>query len=127
MSMISVEADNVSTGWLAIARRLDNEPKRKAIHTMTRIANPVSDHPLVRSAMDEVLAAGNKQSVETVANTIFPEAIARTSVDHDTLVDRYVRMYPTLKKRFHKNGQGTYFGRLIQYRAPKGRSTRSAQ
>lgn len=120
MSMITVEASNVSTAWLAIARRLDDEPERKAVHTVTRIADPLGEDPLVRPAMDEVLGVRNKQSVETVANTIFPEAIARTSVSHDALVARYVRMYPTLKKRFHQNGQGTYFGRLIQYPSTKG-------
>jgi len=121
MSMISVEASNVSTAWLAITRRLDDESNRKAIHTVTRIADPVGENPLVRSAMDDLLAAGkDRQSVETVANTIFPEAIARTCVDHDALVDRYARMYPTLKKRFRKNEHGTYFGRLIQYPSAKG-------
>lgn len=121
MSFISVEASNVSTAWLATAQRLNREPKRKAINTVTRIAEPVGEDPAVRAAMDELLDSGkNLQCVETVANTIFPEAIARSSRDHEELVERYVRMYPVLRKRFTKNAQGTYFGRLIQYPTAKG-------
>jgi hypothetical protein len=111
---------NVSTAWLASAARLDREPKRKAVHTVVRITDPVAETPAVRAAMDEVLAAQEHQSVETVANTIFPATIARSSRDHAELVERYVRMYPLLRKRFHKNARGTYFGRLIQYPTGKG-------
>jgi hypothetical protein len=115
VSLISVEASNVSIAWLAAAQRLDGEPKRKAIHTVTRIVDPVAETPAVRAAMDELLADKDLQCVDTVANTIFPEAIARSSCDHAELVDRYVRMYPLLQKRYLDNRRGTYFGRLIQY------------
>lgn len=121
MTFISVEASNVSTAWLAISQRLNGEPKRKAIHTVTRIDDPVAEDPTVRAAMDELLASGKKlQCVDTVANTIFPEAIARSSRDHEELVQRYVRMYPLLQERFGKNQYGTYFGRLVQYPTTKG-------
>lgn len=121
MSLVSVEGSNVSTAWLAAAQRLNREPKRKAINTVTRIADPVGEDPAVRQAMDELLDNGkNLQCVDTVANTIFPEAIARSSRDHEELVERYVRMYPMLRKKFTKNDRGTYFGRLIQYPSTKG-------
>ncbi|GIE90735.1 hypothetical protein [Actinoplanes regularis] len=115
MSLISVEAADVSAAWLAAARRLHEEPKRKAIHTVVRINHPVAETAAVRDSMDKLLADQDLQCVDTVANTIFPEAIARTSRDHAQLVERYVRMYPLLRKRFSKNDRGTYFGRLIQY------------
>ncbi|MFE9205662.1 hypothetical protein [Micromonospora sp. NPDC007230] len=117
MGMISVEASNVSTAWLSVAGRLDSEPKRKAIHAVVRIADPVAETPGVREAMDDLLAAQKLQSVDTVANTIFPAAIASSSRDHAELVDRYVRMYAFLRKRYSQNRRGTYFGRLIQYPA----------
>ena len=74
----------------------------------------------MRAAVDGLLKAEGLQSVETVANTIFPAAIAASSRDHAELVNRYVRMYPLLQKRFHKNRSGTYFGRLIQYPTARG-------
>lgn len=113
--MMGVEASNVSTAWLAAAGGLDREPKRKAVHTVVRIADPVAETPVVRTAMDDLLAVQGLQCVDTVANTIFPAAIARSSRDHAELVNRYVRMYPLLRKRFPQNRRGTYFGRLIQY------------
>jgi hypothetical protein len=114
MTLIAVEASNVSEAWLAAAARLDGEPKRKALHTVVQIADPVAETLAVRQAMDQMLAARQLPCVETVANTIFPEAIARSSNDHAELVERYVRMYPTLR-RYPGNRNGTYFGRLVNY------------
>jgi hypothetical protein len=114
MTLIAVEASDVSTAWLAAAARLDGEPKRKALQTVVQIADPAAETPAVRQAMDELLAARQLPCVETVANTIFPEAFARKSLDHADLVERYLGMYPMLQ-RFPGNKNGTYFGRLIQY------------
>ncbi|WIM99970.1 hypothetical protein ACTOB_003641 [Actinoplanes oblitus] len=115
MNLISVQVADVSSAWLSAARRLHDEPRRKAIHTVVQIVDPVAENPAVREAMDLLLAEQDLQCVETVANTIFPEAFANDSRDHAELVDRYVKIYPLLRKRFGKNGRGTYFGRLIQY------------
>lgn len=120
MSMISVEASNVSAAWLSVAGRLEGEPGRKAIHTVVRIDNPVAEMPAVREAMDELLAAKELPGVETVANTIFPHALAASSRNHAELVERYVRIYPLLRKRYPQNRRGTYFHRLIQYPASGG-------
>nr|WP_221382992.1 hypothetical protein [Actinoplanes polyasparticus] len=114
MSFI-VEADNISTAWLAAAAKLDAAPKRKAIHSVVRIADPVGEVPAVRAAMDQLLAGQNMQSVETVANTIFPAAFARSSRDHAELVERYMKIYPLLTTRYRDNKKGTYFGRMINY------------
>jgi hypothetical protein len=115
MSMICVEAADISTAWLMAAQRLDLEPKRKSLHTVVRIADPVAEVPSVRTAMDELLQEQKLQSVDTVANTIFPDAFARSSRDHAELVQRYMKIYPDLTKRYRKNSRGTYFGRMINY------------
>lgn len=120
MSLIALEAADVSTAWLAAAGRLAWDPKRKADGTVVRICDPVAEMPAVPAAMDELLEVQEFQSVETVANTIFPEAIARSSRDLAELVERYVRMYPTLRKLDTQNRFGTYFGRLIQYPTGNG-------
>lgn len=116
--MIAVKAPNISAAWLAAASRLLAEPKRKALHTAVHISDPTAEVPEVRTAVDELLAAENLQGVETVANTIFPAAIAASSRNHAELVKRYLRMFPILK-RYDGNRRGTYFGRLIQYPTSK--------
>lgn len=112
-----VDAPDVSTAWLAAAGHL--LPQRKAIHTVVRIADPVAEITAVREAVDALLADQNLQAVETVANTIFPRAVAAGSRDHAELVERYARMGPVLR-RFPKNRLGTYFGRLTQYPTQRG-------
>jgi hypothetical protein len=115
--MMTVDAPDVSTAWITAAEQL--LPERKAIHTVVRIADPVAEVPQVRQAVDALLDAQHLQCVETVANTIFPVALAAGSRDHAELVERYTRMGPVLR-RFSKNRLGTYFGRLIQYPTPQG-------
>lgn len=117
--MTYVNESNVSTAWLAAVAALDREPKREAFHTVVAIADPVAEVAAIRAEVDQILVTRGKQSVETVANTIFPAALARASHDHEQLVQRYVGLYPKLK-RFPKNDRGVYFHRLIQYPAKDG-------
>lgn len=117
--MICVSESNVSTAWVAAAAALD-QSKREAFHTVVRIADPVAEIPAIREAMDRILSSRQKQSVETVANTIFPAALTRICQDHEQLVRRYVDVvYPRLKT-FPKNNKGVYFHRLIQYPTQAG-------
>jgi hypothetical protein len=118
MSMVSVEGTNVSTAWLTAVRRLDHEPERKALHTVVRITDPTTESPAVREAVENLLKSRRLPSVETVANTIFPESLARTSRDHADLVARYEHLYPVLQ-RYPGNESGTYFGRLVMYPTAK--------
>jgi hypothetical protein len=118
MSLVSLEATNVSTAWLAATRALDHEPGRKALHTVVRITDPTAEIPALREDVDRLLENRSLPCVETVANTIFPAELARRSRDHADLVKRYERMYPVLQ-RYPGNETGTYFGRLIAYPTAK--------
>jgi hypothetical protein len=119
MTLINVEAANVSTAWLEAARHVEHEPDRKALHSVVRIADPVGEISAVRDELEQLLQQRKMQCVETVANTIFPGELARTSRDHEDLVERYRRLYPRLQ-RFPGNESGTYFGRLVAYPTAKG-------
>jgi hypothetical protein len=55
------------------------------------------------------------QSVETVANTIFPAALAAASKGPEDLVERYRAMYLNVRRLSPNNRLGTYFGRLVAY------------
>jgi thymidylate synthase len=119
MTFINIEAADISAAWLAMSAKLDTPPHRKSLHAVVHIDDPTTDDSEVRAAVNEILERAGRQSIETVANTIFPAALAASSNDHTELVNRYVRLWPTLRK-FPKNRTGTYFGRLIQHPTKDG-------
>lgn len=77
----------------------------------------VIEEPAIRSALDAVMADAAMQRVQTVANTIFPQALWRQAkgdrmafyAAYRENLPEYVAMEP------HKNRRGLYFGRLIAY------------
>ena len=119
MRTITVAGPDISASWLAACGAMRGDPP-VAYHTIVRIHDPLSDDPAVRTAVDEILAAHRLQPIGTVANTIFPAAIAQTSSDHLELSRRYVAMLPTLERLSPKNDRGTYFGRLVAFPGAKG-------
>lgn len=119
MNVIAVSGADVSSAWLAACRAMSNDSP-VAYHTVVRIENPLAEDPAIRAAVDGILQAARLQSVKTVANTIFPEAVAGTSHDHLDLARRYTAMLPTLRRLSGANMWGTYFGRLVSYPGPRG-------
>src|SRR5215472_8748752 len=120
MRTVNVSGPDISTAWLAACRAMDDNAPA-AFHTVVRIPDPLSEDPAIRCALDRILAKRRLQPVSTVANTIFPAAVAQTSCDHLELSRRYVAMLPTLKRLAPaKNNQGTYFGRLVAFPGANG-------
>jgi hypothetical protein len=105
----------VDTAWVAALERL-HALHGKCFDLVVDIAKP--DQGIVRgqllNRLDASLRAHAWQSVETVANTIFPSALAATASDRDVLYRRYQRLLPVLH-RIRANNKGTYFERLIAY------------
>ena len=97
MKTIAVTGADVSTAWLAACQAMSGTAP-VAYHTVVRIEHPAAENRAIRSAVDELLAAEDLQPAETVANTIFPAAIAATSPDHLELTRRYLAMLPTLRR-----------------------------
>jgi hypothetical protein len=119
MRTVNVAGPDISVAWLMACKViLENPPV--AYHTVVRIENPLGENPVIRSEVERILAAHALQPVSTVANTIFPAAIARASHDHRELSRRYVAMLPTLKRLSPKNDRGTYFGRLVAFPSSAG-------
>jgi hypothetical protein len=119
MKIIAVTGSDISSAWLAACRAMAAESP-VAYHTVVRIEDPLAEDPGVRTAVDGILSAARLQSVNTVANTIFPEAIAATSRDQLELTRRYLDMLPTLHRLSRANIYGTYFSRLVSYPGPDG-------
>lgn len=112
-----VSETNLSDAWLATLLQVADAPDSKLFHTVTRIAEPTVEDGIIRAAADDLLAVLDHQSIETVANTVFPLRLAKSSRDAAHLGKRYRAMYPTLKRVHKSNRRGTYFGRLVAYPA----------
>ena len=107
-------APTLSQAWLTTVAGVDAASQQKLFHTVTRIARPGLETDYIRAAADRLLAAKKMPPIETVANTIFPAAMAARCSTHEALVERYRASYPTLR-RFDGNKAGTYFGRMVAF------------
>jgi thymidylate synthase len=113
-----LRASNVSIAWLAAAKSLLERSKvkagREAWDLAVEILDPASEVSTIRAGLDEQLAGQELQSIDTVANTIFPQSLWRSSRSREEFFDRYRRMVPKLKK-FRVNSRGLYFDRLTEW------------
>ena len=73
----------------------------------------LSEHNGIRSELEKVLAACGKQTVDTVANTIFPDSLWNSGESRQKLFERYTAILPRLRKASRKNAHGIYFERMI--------------
>jgi hypothetical protein len=121
VNAISIEEANLSTAWLKTLGAVLGVPASSHFHVVTRIADPTSEDPDIRNAVDQLLDDLDLDSIETVANTIFPAQMAATSDSPESLVDRYRVVLPELRRLHRNNRSGTYFGRLVAYDGPRGR------
>ena len=114
-----IETDDLSTAWAEAVSFLNGQPQYESWDLVVSIANPLLGRLAVRSALDECLSTTNRQSVATVANTVFPDHLWHTCVDRDSLYRRYIAMLPKLH-RFSGNQRGLYFERLISWPPKSG-------
>lgn len=110
-----------------------------ATNVLTTVSTPTLDqHALFREAYDRHIVRHRRReteiyTAETVANTIFPEALyhrpqgkwavddrARFEAAEDALYDRYLTSYPILRRLAGASKHGTYFGRLVSWDCGKG-------
>ncbi len=110
---MEIAAADPVTAWWEMTSALIDVPRSEAFHTVARIGTD----PLPAGSLDPVdalLRERHLQSVGTVANTIFPSAMAHGCADVVALGERYRALYQRLRM-FSKNTNGTYFGRLVAY------------
>lgn len=109
-----VRGATVSEAWLDAISYLKIN-KKEAYNLIVEIDNPVQDDIGVRQRLNEVLKELHFQSVETVANTIFPTPYYAKHKDRSAFYDRFLSIYPQLR-RIYDNRTGTYFGRLCAWK-----------
>jgi thymidylate synthase len=116
-----IEEKNLSYAWSrAFLHILDHSGKQVSplLITLTGFTNGMpNEDPAIRDALDNCLKIKNEQSVDTVANTIFPSSLWRLSQgDRHKLFEIYLNTIPRYKAlKPHKNRRGLYFERLIAF------------
>ncbi|MDE0302672.1 MAG: thymidylate synthase [Gammaproteobacteria bacterium] len=113
-----VEEPGVTLAW---GRALETvaRPGRKEIAPLTVSITGddskqiLSEDARVRKELDRLLKANGKPSVDTVANTIFPDSLWNPSKPRQALFDRYQRIAPRIRQAARQNKHGIYFERII--------------
>jgi hypothetical protein len=108
-------APSLSPAWVLALEAMLAIPGHAAVHFGVRIAEPdAPEDPRIRLIADELLQLGRLQQIKSIRNTIFPAAWAQRFPEPTDLAQHYREQYPSLR-RFRKNKNGTYFGRLVAY------------
>jgi hypothetical protein len=120
-----VEERNLSLAW-GRGLRLASAPGISEVVPLVVAITGFDEHgnaeeeSRIRNALENVLAAEGKQSIETVANTIFPRSLWNPTAPRELLFKRYMQILPRIRRATRKNGRGTYFERMITG-GPRGR------
>ncbi|WP_292605734.1 hypothetical protein [Nocardioides sp. REDSEA-S30_B4] len=122
-----IEGVSLSEAWARTVIELAAQDKHRACHVITRIADPAREDARIREMADGILAERGLDPVSTVANTLFPEAMARSTPDPEALRKRYLELLPMLKHLDSDNSRGTYFERLVNYETPGGHLNQLAE
>ncbi|NGY05615.1 hypothetical protein [Solimonas terrae] len=116
------KVESVAEAWLTGVRHLLNSPGHTDYNVILEISAPmkVNDgEAMVFKSVDAMLKTSGNQTLETVANTIFPHGLYRR---HGTpaFYDIYKKeVYPAIRQ-LRENRWGTYAHRLMHREAPKG-------
>lgn len=123
MTPFVVQEGNLSMAWA----RAYVEARRRPSHEIAPLflsfagitGEAVEEAAHLRQALDQCLVVNDMQRVQTVANTIFPQAIwRRANGDRDALYSEYLKNLPSyVAWEPGKNARGLYFARLIGYYA----------
>lgn len=121
----------MSEAWAQAIDRVAAEPGGRLVHLVMTVTEPGTEVAAVRSVIDDALDGAGAQSVDTVAETIFPSSLypdpsidwcpgissdLQTELDEAAraLYDSYGQMLPLLTTA-SGNSRGTYFGRMISW------------
>lgn len=131
MSELLPAVASVSEAWLLSLERTAEAPDGRAVHVVSTVTEPGVEIDAVRGVLDNALEAAGAQSVQTVAETIFPVSlypdpgldwspmlsrVEREALDRaaESLYDAFAGML-TLLRTVNANKSGTYFSRMITW------------
>lgn len=124
--MVVESRESITETWMAGTAQLiaAGGDVFTSVLRVTAPREPNAAESRARSLLDKLLTSLGQYDTQTVANTIFPQAIARGATASQ-LYDRYMNLtYPRLR-RLAGNKRGTYFLRLmhVQVRGTDGQFT----
>ena len=131
MSELLPAAASVSEAWLLSLERTAVVAVGRAVHVVSTVTEPGTEILSVRRVLDGALDGYGAQSIDTVAETIFPASLypdpaidwapdlpaakrAMLDAAADALYEAYVGMLPMLRT-INANKSGTYFSRMITW------------
>ena len=131
MSYALQPATSLSEAWLLALEQTLDSPSGRMAHLMMTVTQPGAEIQCVRHGIDRELEQINEQSVDTVAETIFPQSLYPDpgfdwhpelpadqlhSMDQaaNDLYNSYVSILPLLRT-VQANRMGTYFSRMISW------------
>lgn len=119
-----IEEASLSVAWAKALRAASAQGRSEIAPITVAITGfgedgVVSETRAIRTVLDRVLAANDLQTIETVANTIFPASLWNPSALRAQLFERYVQVLPKLRAH-PSNKRGIYFERMISG-GPDGR------
>ena len=131
MSELLPAAASVSEAWLLSLERTAETDGGRAVHVVSTVTEPGTEIASIRRVLDNALDAAGAQSVDTVAETIFPASLypdperdwspelpaaerALLDAAAETLYEAYTGMLPLLRT-VNANKSGTYFSRMISW------------
>jgi hypothetical protein len=131
MSLLLPATSTVSEAWLIALESTISADAGRAVHVVSTVTAPGTEILSIRRVLDEALDSSNAQSVNTVAETIFPASLypepaiawapdlpsigkGMLNDAANSLYDAYVCMLPLLRT-INPNRSGTYFSRMITW------------
>ena len=110
-----IEDTNLSYSWAravraALGRHREIAPLVVSVTGSFEDGMPPVDPELERKLNALLRAESGKLSIDTVANTLFPQSLWNAGQPRKELFDRFLRLWPKIRK---SNQHGHYFHRLI--------------
>ena len=116
---IIINEKNLSYAWCRVLLHIIDNPGKEIsplVISLTGFNQGITNEDQsIRDALDNCLK-DRDQSIDTVANTIFPSSIWRHSkYDRKKFFEAYIKNLPRIKALNSKNKRGIYFERLISF------------
>lgn len=119
-----IEDANLSIAWVRAVLAASLPGHRECAPLVVSITGfkdrQFLEDPTIRASLDQLLQREKKESVHTVANTIFPISLWQPTAPRRHLFDRYLHILPRIRASSVKNKRGVYFERMIT-NGPQGR------
>jgi hypothetical protein len=114
-SPLLIEETNLSNAWCKVMKHVVINPGKEITPLLLTLTNFEESND-IREILDSSLKSNQRASVQTVAETIFPDSLYKFyGYDRHALYEGYLSILPRIKKIDSKNRKGTYFERLIAF------------